>query len=721
MRLDKGLLIIDFGGSGVMVSGNNNIIGVDGDGVDDSSEGNVIRDNGGHGVNIYNNATGNWLAGNLIGLTTAGTGDAGNAKSGVRIASGAHTNRIGTNGDGTSDELEGNVISGNDEWGIYITSTAGGYNVVAGNRVGTSAAGDAAIPNTRPGVFVFGSNYNRVGTDGDGLVDDLEGNVISGNNDHGLILNTTAHNVIAGNYIGTNAAGDAALPNARSGLYLSTSANNRIGTDGDGTSDELERNVISGNGEAGIALNPTTTSTVIAGNYVGVNAAGDTAIANGDEGVLINNNSTNNLIGTDADGTSDDLERNLISGNGAEGIMIMGGSDGNTVAGNYIGVNAAGDAAIPNGEEGVEVRYCANNRIGGTAAAERNLISGNSSTGVYLFNAPTGNLVQGNYIGTDASGNDDLGNGEHGVSLITDSGSSGNLGDWEHGLSLPHDAAGNTIGGTTIGAANRIAFNGGVGIRVHKPTSLSNKDNPLRGNIIFANGGLGIDLDPNEGVTANDAGDGDSGANNLQNYPLLSSAGSDGSQILIEGVLNSSSNTTFALDFYANSGCDPSGYGEGEIYLDTDTVTANASGGAIFSVALQGSVPAGYYATATATDPDGNTSEFSQCLLVAEQCFPADDADFDWTPTTPAIGQLVTFTGEASGTLPINLVWSFGDTAVGAGSTVTHTYNATGDYPVSMTAVNQCGTNIISHTLTVGDLPPDYEIFLPLVCKNCGN
>jgi titin len=441
-----------------------------------------------------------------------------------------------------------------------------------------------------------GASLNLIGTNGNGTSDVLERNVISGNDGWGISIEGSGvsidQTVIAGNYIGTNAAGDAAIPNTEGGVEVSSwGTNTLIGTDGDGIADGVEGNVISGNGGPGVLLTSSTSSgTVIAGNYIGIDAAGDAALPNL-YGVQIQYGSTNNLIGTDADGTSDELERNVISGNDSNGILFSGDSDQNVVAGNYIGTDAAGNAALPN-NKGIRIVQCSNNRIGGTLAAERNVISGNQSAGV-VFDSASANLVQGNYIGTGDSG-------------------SGNLGNEGPGVSLIEGSFDNTIGGTTSGAANRITFNGTDGIILGDDCYGNN----LRGNAIFANGDLGIDLYPGNSVTPNDLGDGDGGANNLQNYPVLSSVTSNGGQTAIQGTLNSSGNTTYNLDFYANSSCDPSGYGEGELYLGSDTVTTDGSGNASFTATLPGSVPAGTCVTATATDPGGNTSEFSACVGV---------------------------------------------------------------------------------------------------------
>ncbi len=713
----QGLIITNFDAGGMLMEGNNNIIGADGDGVSDDAEGNLISSNGGHGAHLRQSATGNWLTGNRIGLNLGGTDDAGNGGHGIMIEGGAHSNRIGTNGDGVSDELERNVISGNDESGIYIT--------------------------------------------GDG----------------------TDQNVIAGNYIGVNAAGNAALPNGDDGVEIEKCADNLVGTDGDGVADDLEGNLISGNGGYGVNLNTDSSGSVIAGNYIGTNAAGDAALPNDYVGIVIHNASHSNLIGTNGDGVSDELEGNLVSGSKLHGIALAGsGVDGNTIAGNYIGTNADGDAALPNTWTGVFIwRDSANNLVGTDGdgisdALEGNLISGNGLNGVHLDDSTTGNVVAGNYIGTDASGSGNLGNGKYGVNVAGGS-------------------INNTIGGTTSGTVNRIAFNDKAGIRVNE----SCYDNSLRGNVIFSNGELGIDLWPDEGVTLNDPGDGDDGTNHLQNYPVLSSATSNGNQIVISSSLNSSSSTTFALDFYANSSCDPSGYGEGEIYLGAEIVTTDASGDASFTTTLADSVPADYYATATATDPNGNTSEFSLCQLVtvcdpveivtttmvisgcvvdfaAELtgdppftyiwdfdafgsrdaptptvdfggdgtypfvltalncggaysdtyagkvtvacgvCTPVTSTRFTWEPLKPTVGAEITFEGMAQGSTPITFTWDLSNTVTGA--TVKHTYTVTGAHAVTLTTENDCGMDEAMRTVVIGEAATkDYFIYLPILLR----
>jgi hypothetical protein len=141
--------------------------------------------------------------------------------------------------------------------------------------------------------------------------------------------------------------------------------------------------------------------------------------------------------------------------------------------------------------------------------------------------------------------------------------------------------------------------------------------------MMHSNGDLGIDLAP-AGVTPDDAGDADSGANDLQNFPVLAAATASGSQTRIDGTLNSTPNRTFTLDFYASAACDPSGYGEGQVYLGGAVVTTDAAGDAPFSVTLPAATTADQVVTATATDADGSTSEFSACVTVVGGAMPGD-------------------------------------------------------------------------------------------------
>jgi hypothetical protein len=174
-----------------------------------------------------------------------------------------------------------------------------------------------------------------------------------------------------------------------------------------------------------------------------------------------------------------------------------------------------------------------------------------------------------------------------------------------------------TVGGALAGAGNTIAHSQTFGLRVDGAVSGVR----MSGNSIHSNAGLGIDLLSSSGaagVTLNDLGDGDSGGNGLQNFPLITSAESDAAALTITGTLNSSPSAGFLLEFFANDDCDATGFGEGQAYLGSVSVTTNAAGNASFDATFPGPLPGGQIVTATATNAvNGNTSEFAACAAVS--------------------------------------------------------------------------------------------------------
>jgi len=340
----------------------------------------------------------------------------------------------------------------------------------------------------------------------------------------------------------------------------------------------------------------TAGGNIIEGNFFGTDPTGTVDQGTGD-GLHIFGIADNTIGGTTPEA------RNLISGHENPAVALNGGASSNLVQGNFVGTDITGTLALGNtGNDMLVLDTSANNTIGGTAAGTRNLFSGGPSSDFpslgFAFDAP-GNLLQGNLIGTDVTGTGDLGHAGIAIAIV--------------------DAQDTTIGGDSPSAGNTIA-NNLSGIELRGPTSTGNL---IVGNSIFANDSLAIDLcadagdtgcnDPTD-VTPNDLGDPDTGPNNLQNFPLLTSA-VRGSTI-IDGTLNSLATTTFRLDLYANRECDPTGYGEGESYLGSDTVTTDVNGDASFTVIFGAVVPIGDLITATATDLDGNTSEMSLCVAV---------------------------------------------------------------------------------------------------------
>jgi hypothetical protein len=346
------------------------------------------------------------------------------------------------------------------------------------------------------------------------------------------------------------------------------------------------RNVLSGNGVAGIRIEGyTTTGNTVAGNYIGTNSAGTAALGNGNSGIWLGDGTSGNTIG----GTTA-AARNVISGNTNYGVRLQG-TTGNAVRGNFIGTNAAGTAAVANPAAGVllvsesATNQTANNIVGGPATNARNVISGNGDGVSIVEDGANGNTVQGNLIGTAANATTPLPNTRRGVAIQS-------------------SASNNTIVGNTIANSGQD----GIGI------GTLSTGNALSANLIKASGGQGIDLGLN-GVSPNDPGDVDSGPNRLQNTPVLATATVEPSTISISGTLSSTASSTFSLQFFSNATCDPSGFGEGEVYLGSSATSTNASGSASFGVTLARVVAPGSQITATATDSTGNTSEFARCVL----------------------------------------------------------------------------------------------------------
>ncbi len=375
---------------------------------------------------------------------------------------------------------------------------------------------------------------------------------------------------------------DGSLAGAVSGLRLVA------GSDGS----TIRGLVINRFGNDGIDFD-NTDNNLIAGNYIGTDVSGTADLGNADRGIHVRNGSSNNTIG----GTNAS-DRNVIAGNAVHAIdLAHAGTDNNMIQGNYLGVDATGAVALGNDFDGVKVQLGASgNIIGGTAAGAANVIGANRY-GVFIQGSGTSNnMVQGNYIGTDATGMIDLGHAANGIFLSD-------------------GATANTIGGTSVNAGNTIAFNVLNGIGTHHASTIGN---PFYRNRIYQNNLHGIDLD-SAGITANDVGDIDTGSNNLQNYPVLNSAHTTGTLTAISGSLNSIASTTFRLEYFANAAADGSGHGEGERYLGFREVTTHSTtGNARFAFMLSGAVTAGEFITATATNLSTNdTSEFALNVVVA--------------------------------------------------------------------------------------------------------
>ncbi len=397
------------------------------------------------------------------------------------------------------------------------------------------------------GLVINGFAKSDVANGGDAVV-------ISGNPE-------TTNVVVEGCFIGTDATGKRAKPNARSGVLVSSVSRATIGG-----ANPASRNLISGYGDLGVALIDAVSLSVVANNYIGTDISGDTTLAPGQLGIGLFDASRANTIGGAAPGAG-----NVIAG-GSEGLRLSGFETSfNTVQGNLIGTNATGTQALGQRDTAVVVlNGASDNTILG------NVISACAVDGLAIVGEGTDRtLVESNAIGTDASGALDLGNGNVGVLV---SGSQSTISE------------------------NTIAFNGNGGVIVAGGTG-----NQIRRGAIFANGGLGIDL-ADDGPTANDPRDADDGANRLQNSPVVTSVEAKGDTITTFGTLESTPNTSFVVSVYV---ADASGQAKrfvGEVGASTD-----ANGLLTFGVFGDGIAPGSVTAvTATATnEATDDTSELA--------------------------------------------------------------------------------------------------------------
>ncbi len=522
---------------------------------------NILSGNSQYGVIMASNTTGNVVLGNYIGTDASGSLMVSNIYGGVFLADGAIGNAIGGTNAGA-----GNIISGNLGNGILLRGSSVFNDSIQGNYIGTDATGLNPLPNTVAGVTVdTGSSSNLIGG-----MSAAARNIISGNGipyDYGVIIAGpgTSGNVVEGNFVGVGADGLTAVPDYWGIVCSSGATNNTFGGTTPGA-----RNIISGNLDEGLRLtDPGTTANVVQGNFIGTDSTGEKAVPNDFAGLTIYAGATSNLVGGPSAAA-----RNVISGNSSYGVNIgNAGTSGNLIEGNYVGLDANGVSAIPNNDGVFFSDGATNNTLGGTVAGSANYVSGNSYRGVF-FDGPgtSGNLVEGNYIGTDNTGNNAVRN--------------------YYDVEFQNDASGNFIGGVNAGAGNIIAFAGWDGVVLFQAGTT---DNSIRGNSIFDNYSLGIDL---TGV-----------ANDLQASPVITNAFGTGTSTVVQGNLSSTANTSFFIDVYRNLAGS-----QGQFYLGTVSVTTDGSGNASFACTNTSGNYAGQAITTTATAANGDTSEFSAAV-----------------------------------------------------------------------------------------------------------
>jgi uncharacterized repeat protein (TIGR01451 family) len=509
---------------------------------------------------------------------------------------------------------------------------------------------------------------------------------IDGDTQPGASANTLAN--------GDNAVLEIQLDGSQLGLGFNALGFNMVG----GTSTIRGIDFTNFGGVGGIEV--TCANNLIEGNFIGMDPAGTTAAPCGN-GIDIRSINFVNADGNTIGGTTPDA-RNVISSKPlGDGIQM--GTSNDVVEGNFIGTDASGTKAIPN-LYGLSIGV--NDTVGGTTAGARNVISGNVQYGVY---GDVGDVVEGNYIGTDVTGTKPLGNGRLGVEF---------------------SAGADTIGGTTAGSGNVIAFNGatqgdGCGIGIFRNSNTVGV--AILGNSIFSNAsngqlpgrGLGIDNGV-DGVTPNTP-------NNALNFPVITGATAGASSTTIQGTLNSAPNTTYRIEFFSSAAANPTGYGEGQTYLGYMNVTTDSSGNSSFTATVA-APPAGQSIfSATSTDVDTtsgfiNTSEFSKAVtggviasadlsvsvaapqtateaqnlsytITVKNSGPAGATGVTVVDTLPAGVNFVSATG---GVTPSNGAVTFSVGALAAGATTTLTL-----------VVQPTTTGTIQDTATVSGDQPD--------------
>ncbi|MGN6184329.1 MAG: Calx-beta domain-containing protein [Thermoanaerobaculia bacterium] len=502
--------------------------------------------------------------------------------------------------------------------------------VIEGNYFGTDPTGTIARRATNFAIWFFG--------EGQGVI---RNNVITaGNTAISRGVTTTGAVTVQGNWINYKADGSGAFASVpASGINdFSSATGYTIGgpNPGDG-------NVIV-NYATGIFVN--SPGALVQGNLVGLDPTGANIAGSGTRGIQSSFARTEPGVF---------IRDNKVAGF-TTGIDI-GSETLVTIDGNYVGTNATGTVARPN-SVGLQLANAA-----GRAIVTNNLISGNTTHGVSIQTTTMPVTMTGNRIGVSASGTP-LPNGGDGIRVTS-------------GTALKSI-------GTALGAPNTIAYNGANGISVTGGTATS-----ILNNSIYANSGIAIDLGA-DGVTTNDAGDTDTGANGLQNAPVLTSATTAGAMTTILGTLNSTPNTTFAIELYRNTTADPLGFGEAETLITRFLITTDGSGNAAINTSTAPIAP-GAVISATATNTTTNeTSELSNDVIASASIVQFNAASVSISESGTSITLTVTRTG-------------------GAGTTTTVEYSS-----ANGTATAGSDYTAVSGTLTFGPADTSQTIVVPI-------
>jgi CSLREA domain-containing protein len=497
------------------------------------------------------------------------------------VGSGYLTSPVYLEGASAGDDVEGLRIFGGNASLTHvriggfafegIILSGGGNNTIESCSSGIEADGTAANPNSY-GIAIFTSD-NTIGGTAAGA-----GNTLSGNTQTGIeLVSGTSGNTFLGNVVGLDPTGAVSIPNGI-GVHSNYGWGGTIGTAVSGGG-----NVVSGNNYTGVQLlcssDPGATGWLILGNTIGLDINRADAVPNGVSGIEMEDGGNTNIGSTSPGG------RNVISGQTLYGIWIGSGVVSVEITGNYIGTDGSGLIGRGNGH-GISMASASDITIGGEAAGAGNLISDNVTNGIKTMgSSPVSDCeILGNRIGVGVDGSN-LGNG---VGIFLENATQFTIGS----LDGPNEIAFSSYRGITIDGASS-------GVEIG-PNSIHDNTYP------------GIDLG-GDGITQNDALDYDTGPNGLQNFPVIEAV--DQAAGDVDFYIESGEGITYTLRFYESPSCHGWGYGEGKTYLGSTSITTEQGGSAGDQITL-GPLTPGAVITATATDPDGNTSEFSQCFSV---------------------------------------------------------------------------------------------------------
>lgn len=471
----------------------------------------------------------------------------------------------------------------------------------------------------------FGIQFDLNGNPGftfEGGQSGMRGIAIKEYQGQAITFSGKGENVVEGCFIGTPTDGLSNTVEGNGyGVDFIDCDNNRMGG-----SDVSQHNLIVG----GIGLNNSNGNT-IQGNYCSLTADGTTQLSNDGNLAISLVNSSENLIGGET------LEaRNVFAGGYNRAISFENESNNNEAYNNYIGIDPTATTALGSYNCGVYFSQSGNNVVGNEDYPN---VFGSTSTGVgtvVLESGAANNHVQYNLIGTDPSGTVDL--------LSTDGANQG-------GIYLSNDCENNIFSSNVITNCNNH------GILTNGATL---EGNTFSQNLIWNNGGMGIDIYYNNMADENDQLDEDTGPNSMQNHPELTMVTLEGDQVTFFGTLHSSADDVFTIECFASEACDPSGFGEGQVYLGSIEATTDASGDVTFGESFDFEGDSSWSFSATATSSTGNTSEFCGCL---ESSVPEPDIALNpehMSATTPLgqdVSEEITITNDGS----LDLTWSLSD------------------------------------------------------------